>query len=577
MKQNLLFNQASALGKRLAMVLTMLLIVGIGTMWGAEATATLSFASTAQRDSQTTTKQVWSNDGITFTNNKGSSTTNVGNYSNPVRLYASSEVIVEHTSGKITQIVFVANSSAYATAMKNSIGTVSDATVSVSGSKVTVTFTNSVESFTVAKLTAQVRLNSLTVTYEEEVTCTEITPSLTYSSTTLEIGSTANPTLTDNTGDGTVTYSSDDSSVASVNVTTGVVTANAAGTATITATIAANGDYCQGVATATIKVNKQSATIVLSEAGTENTVSGTFYKDESYTLPSSTDAKCGDKVLVGWSTIEIAETDTKPTSNYYDKGTSVSLKAGENKFYAVFATESKTTGGTTTTPTTATLSFESTAQRTTLTTSQQVWTQNGITLTNDKGSSTSNVADYSNPARFYKSSNIIVEAPGNITKIVFKCVKDYVISITGATTSGYNVTVSLDGTSGTYTVNTLSAQVRMNSLEVTYNKTTTGGTTITYSDYTTQCSTETVLSMRPQPAYRHSVKNLLFCKFHHINMSKITLLVCAFACKQLTNIVSNGQPNDPCLRRNVLARRNSFTRVWLAVIPPLKSNSRSSI
>ena len=34
MKQNLLFNQASALGKRLAMVLTMLLIVGIGPAWG---------------------------------------------------------------------------------------------------------------------------------------------------------------------------------------------------------------------------------------------------------------------------------------------------------------------------------------------------------------------------------------------------------------------------------------------------------------------------------------------------------------------------------------------------------------
>ena len=34
MKQNLLFNQASALGKRLAMVLTMLLTIGIGTMWG---------------------------------------------------------------------------------------------------------------------------------------------------------------------------------------------------------------------------------------------------------------------------------------------------------------------------------------------------------------------------------------------------------------------------------------------------------------------------------------------------------------------------------------------------------------
>ena len=473
----------------------LLLTLGTGTAWGAE--ATLSFASTAQRVSQTTIKQVWSNGGITFTNNKASSTTNVANYSNPVRLYANSEVIVEHTLGKMTKIVFDCNSTTYANDMKTSIGTVSGATVTVSSDKVTVTFTTAVESFTVAKLTAQVRIDSITVTYEEEVTCKEITPSLTYSSTTLEIGSTANPILTGNTGNGTVSYLSSNSSVASVNATTGVVTANAAGTATITATIAANGDYCAGVATATIKVNKQSATIVLSEAGTENTVSGTFYKDDSYTLPSSTDAKCGDKVLVGWSTIEIAETDTKPTSNYYDKGTSVSLKAGENKFYTVFATESEITGGTTTTPTTASLSFASTEQRTSYSTSEQVWEQNGITLTNDKGSSTSNVGDYFNPARFYKSSKITVAAPGNITKIVFNCVSGYVISINDASTSGTTVTVTLNGTSNTYTVNPLSAQVRLNSVKVTYNKTTTGGTIVTYSDYTTQCITKTSVTLNP--------------------------------------------------------------------------------
>ena len=473
----------------------LLLTLGTGNAWGVE--ATLSFASTAQRVSQTTTKQVWSNGGITFTNNKASSTTNVANYSNPVRLYANSEVIVEHTLGKMTKIVFDCNSTTYANDMKTSIGTVSGATVTVSSDKVTVTFTTAVESFTVAKLTAQVRIDSITVTYEEEVTCKEITPSLTYSSTTLEIGSTANPILTGNTGNGTVSYSSSNSSVASVNATTGVVTANAAGTATITATIAANGDYCAGVATATIKVNKQSATIVLSEAGTENTVSGTFYKDDSYTLPSSTDAKCGDKVLVGWSTIEIAETDTKPTSNYYDKGTSVSLKAGENKFYTVFATESEITGGTTTTPTTASLSFASTEQRTSYSTSEQVWEQNGITLTNDKGLSTSNVGDYFNPARFYKSSKITVAAPGNITKIVFNCVSGYVISINDASTSGTTVTVTLNGTSNTYTVNPLSAQVRLNSVEVTYNKTTTGGTIVTYSDYTTQCITKTSVTLNP--------------------------------------------------------------------------------
>ena len=141
-----------------------------------------------------------------------------------------------------------------------------------------------------------------------------------------------------------------------------------------------------------------------------------------------------------------------------------------------------------------------------------------------------------------------------MTQIVFTCsssdyatdLKSSIKSGATVTASGSTVTAELTEPSTSFVISSLSGQVRMNSLEVTYNKTTTGGTTITYSDYTTQCTTETVLSLRPQPAYRHSVKNLLFCKFHHINMSKITLLVYAFACKQLTNIVSNGQPNDQC-------------------------------
>ena len=132
---------------------------------GGTVEASLSFASTAQRDSQTSSKQVWSNEGITFTNNKGSATTDVANYSNPVRLYKNSEIIVEHTSGEITKIVFDCNSSAYATALKNSIGTPnSNTTVTTSSDKVTVTFANAVASFS-AKLTSdQVRLDALTVT-----------------------------------------------------------------------------------------------------------------------------------------------------------------------------------------------------------------------------------------------------------------------------------------------------------------------------------------------------------------------------------------------------------------------------
>ena len=81
-----------------------------------------------------------------------------------MRLYANSKVTVD-APGNITKIVFDCNSSSYATTMQKSIGTVSGATVAVSSDKVTVTFTNSVDSFVVEKLTAQVRLDAITVTY----------------------------------------------------------------------------------------------------------------------------------------------------------------------------------------------------------------------------------------------------------------------------------------------------------------------------------------------------------------------------------------------------------------------------
>ena len=119
-----------------------------------------------------------------------------------------------------------------------------------------------------------------------------------------------------------------------------------------------------------------------------------------------------------------------------------------------------------------TLSFASTDQRTEFTTSKQVWKQNGITLTNNKGKSTSNVADYAKPARFYKSTEIIVEFTSPIAKIEFTCntvayASDLQSSISGSTVSDKIVTVLLDGTSNCFTIESLSAQVRMDALTVT--------------------------------------------------------------------------------------------------------------
>ena len=121
----------------------------------------------------------------------------------------------------------------------------------------------------------------------------------------------------------------------------------------------------------------------------------------------------------------------------------------------------------------ATLSFADKANRTALDTNHQVWEQNGITLTNNKGASTTNVADYSNPARFYKSSQLIVETTQGMSKIVFNCnSNDYATALgtsigSGATVASKNVTVELNGET-VYTVEKLAAQVRVNSLTVTF-------------------------------------------------------------------------------------------------------------
>ena len=125
-----------------------------------EKTGTISFASATQRVSQDGNSQVWKNDNITFTNNKSSSSNAVVSNVDPVRLYANSEISIE-APGNITKIEFDCNSSSYATALKNSIGDAATA----SSDNVTVTLDGTSNSFTIAKLSAQVRLDALTVTY----------------------------------------------------------------------------------------------------------------------------------------------------------------------------------------------------------------------------------------------------------------------------------------------------------------------------------------------------------------------------------------------------------------------------
>ncbi len=119
----------------------------------------------------------------------------------------------------------------------------------------------------------------------------------------------------------------------------------------------------------------------------------------------------------------------------------------------------------------ATITFE-VDNRTDFSTEKQVWAQNGITITNNKATSASAVADYSNPARFYKSSSLTFEYAQNITKIVIttsggKCYAA-TDTISGATltVSAGQMIIELDTPATSFTISSLLVQIRASKVEV---------------------------------------------------------------------------------------------------------------
>lgn len=319
---------------------------------GGEGTAaTLTFDNTSKRTTLTTEQQVWEENDITLTNNKASSTSNIIDNSNPARFYKSSEIIIR-APGAITKIVATTSGGEYTTALVNSVeggGATSD------GNTVTITPTASSNTYTIQLTGGQVRLNSITVTYGGGLS-TSYYHSNPYCQRcenilTISKGTETNGTFTLDTSGDIETCETEVSvvvkptpanhyhigSVTATTPTTGgapTVIDNDNGTYTIT--YAAN-----STGTSTINVTfaeDAKATIKLYELGVLTTIT-TEYVGDKYTLPSISSQTCGTKTLVGWSTIAFAETDTRPTENYYGISTQITL-AETQTFYAVFAQSS---------------------------------------------------------------------------------------------------------------------------------------------------------------------------------------------------------------------------------------------
>ena len=113
-----------------------------------------------------------------------------------------------------------------------------------------------------------------------------------------------------NTGDGTVTYSSDNTAVAEVNATTGEVTIKGNGEATIKATVADTDNYTYETKTATYALGVGTATMTVTATGYTGTYDGSAH---SITVNAPT----GATIKYGTSA-DTYNLDTNPT--YTDAG-----------------------------------------------------------------------------------------------------------------------------------------------------------------------------------------------------------------------------------------------------------------
>ena len=129
------------------------------------------------------------------------------------------------------------------------------------------------------------------------------------------------------------------------------------------------------------------------------------------------------------------------------------------------------------------LSFADKANRTSQTAEQQIWQQNGVKFTNDKASSSTDVADYVNPVRIYQGSTVKIEYPG-MKKLIFHSIAkagsdDYPTLLLNsinaanlgaeATLEGNDVTLNLPYATDVLEFSAVT-KLRLNSIDVVANK-----------------------------------------------------------------------------------------------------------
>ena len=459
-----------------------------------EVTSVLSFANKSQRTSYSENQQVWEQNEITLTNDKEKSTTAVGDYAYPARFYKNSKITITFSSN-MTKILFLCSGAEYAEALKNSI----DENATIIGSNVTVTLSEPRKSFVINALSGgQVRMNSLAVSYMKTTIGGTIATYSEYNTQCTTVSTTYEIIIADDIQNGTIT--ADKSNAAEGEIVTLVATPNEgytfgswivtdAGSDVITVT---DNKFTMPVSNVTVSATfteVPKASITLSELAVTTTDNTTYYVGAQYTLPTISSQSCDGKQLVGWSTVEVAETDTKPTENYYELGAEVTLVETQT-FYAVFAAGSSG-GGEETTVDLSISSYASAKGWTNATQYATVDIDGKITVTAAGGGNTGKYYTSGADWRLYESEDATLTISANECSIN-KIKITYTNSNNGILTDGVtqitsNTEVIVNAESITFGTTHSSGseskgQVRITAISVTFL-----GSSATYTAYTTSC------------------------------------------------------------------------------------------
>ncbi len=197
------------------------------------------------------------------------------------------------------------------------------------------TWTGSTKSLVITNPSAnQIRFTEIKVTWSDEpATWPALDPSLSFaeSSVPISVGSKATQVATSATGyKGAITYSSSNTAVATVNETTGQVTAVAKGTATITATSEPNDRYTAGTAS-------YAVTVTDAVSGPQDeTIDGTFeFANNALTL--TTDSGITITQEKGTGTTNVNSTYNTATTLRVYKGHTLTISAPSGKTITAIA------------------------------------------------------------------------------------------------------------------------------------------------------------------------------------------------------------------------------------------------